>query len=69
MLNTLDKSDWGLGYYDGLHGHRQHQQEISNKAAYSSGWVEGEAGRLKIAAEAAQLQKAVASHAVGRIDG
>lgn len=69
MLNTLDKSDWGLGYYDGLHGHRQHRQEISNEVAYSSGWVEGEAGRLKIVAEAAQLQKAVAGHAADRTDG
>ena len=61
MLNTLDKSDWGLGYYDGLNGHRKHQQKISNEMAYSSGWGEGEAARLKIAAEAAQLQKAVAA--------
>lgn len=61
MLNTLDKSDWGLGYYDGLNGHRQHQQEVANAAAYSSGREEGEAARLKIASEAAQLQKAVAA--------
>ena len=60
MLNTLDKSDWGLGYYDGLNGHRQHQHKIANEMAYSSGLAEGQAARSKIAAEAAQLQKAVA---------
>ena len=68
MLNTLDKSDWGLGYYDGLNGHRQHQQQITNEMAYSSGRAEGEAARSKIAAEAAQLRKAVADaeRAAGR---
>ena len=69
MLNTLDKSDWGLGYYDGLHGHRQHQKEISNEVAYSAGWVEGEASRLKIAAEAEQLQKAMTGRAADGTGG
>lgn len=38
---------WDIGYLDGLDNHDKHCQIAPDGLAYSSGWIEGEAYRLK----------------------
>lgn len=49
---TLDPASWELGRLDALHRRRRPSQPVPCALSWSSGWIEGDAERQQLSANA-----------------